>query len=182
MRKNPDAIFFEEQPLRKNPLAYFALLGGAALIGFFGYAVIRQVFMDRPFGDRPMSDGGLLLMAGLYMLLGVLLLCLFYSGGLTIEVRPSGLYLRYFPFHRQYQQIPLEGVRSCTSKVYRPVRDYGGWGIRIGIGKKAYNVSGNRGVELEYEGGRKLLIGTDKPGQLASAIESIRREQFSHRT
>jgi hypothetical protein len=62
-----------------------------------------------------------------------------------------------------------------VSRVYRPIREYGGWGIRIGMAKKAYNVSGNRGVELEFEGGRKLLIGSSKPDQLASAIESIRR-------
>jgi hypothetical protein len=175
MRKSVDAVFFEEQPLRNNPLAYIALLGGLGVIGFFGCAVIQQLVLHRPFGDRPMSDTGLSIISALYMLIGVLLLYLFYGGGLTTEVRPSGLFVRYFPFHRRFQQIPLEGVRSCVSRVYRPIREYGGWGIRIGMAKKAYNVSGNRGVELEFEGGRKLLIGSSKPDQLASAIESIRR-------
>ena len=175
MRKSSDAVFFEEQPVRNNPLAYVGLLGGVGLVGFFGYAIVQQLVLHRPFGDRPMSDTGLVMVSVLYMLIGGILVYVFFGGCLTTEVRPSGLYLRFFPFHRRFQQIPLGKVRSCVSRVYRPIREYGGWGIRIGIGKKAYNASGNRGVELEYEGGRKLLIGSLKPDQLASAIESIRR-------
>jgi len=35
---------------------------------------------------------------------------------------------------------------------------------------KAYNVSGNRGVQLEFTDGKCLLIGSQKPEQLDSAI------------
>jgi hypothetical protein len=45
----------------------------------------------------------------------------------------------------------------------------------MGFRKKAYNVSGNAGVEIEYEDGRMLLIGSRKADQLAGAIDSIRR-------
>jgi hypothetical protein len=45
----------------------------------------------------------------------------------------------------------------------------------VGLGKRAYNVSGNKGVELEYEGGKRLLIGSKRSDQLAGAIESLRR-------
>jgi hypothetical protein len=55
-------------------------------------------------------------------------------------------------------------------RTYRPIRDYGGWGIRYGRNGKAYNVSGNRGVMLEFSHGQKLLIGSQKPGDLANAI------------
>ena len=175
MERNPDAVFFEEQPLRNNKLAYLAIVGGIGLIGFFGYAIFQQIVAGRPYGDRPMSDVSLVIVGGLYIVLGVLLVYFFFRGGLTTEVRPSGLYVRYFPFHTRFQQIPLDGVRSCTARTYRPIREYGGWGIRVGVGKKAYNVSGNRGVEIEYEGRKKLLIGSKKADQLASAIESIRR-------
>jgi hypothetical protein len=55
-------------------------------------------------------------------------------------------------------------------QTYRPIRDYGGWGIRYGRGGKAYNVSGNRGVMLELSDGQKLLIGSQRPEELANAI------------
>ena len=48
----------------------------------------------------------------------------------------------------------------------RRYREYGGWGIRGGLrGTKAYNVSGNRGVELMLADGRTVLIGSPAGGR-----------------
>lgn len=175
MKRSPDAVFVEEQPLRDNKILYLAFVLGVATIGYFGYAMYRQILLGQPFGDRPMSDAALLVVGGLYVVFGALLLFLFFRGGLVTEVRPSGLFVRYFPFHRAFHEIPLEGVRSCEARTYGPIREYGGWGIRVGRRKKAYNVSGNRGVQIEYADGSVLLIGSRKAEQLASAIASVRR-------
>ncbi|UCG50968.1 MAG: hypothetical protein JSW58_12305 [Candidatus Latescibacterota bacterium] len=173
MPRSPNAIFYEEQRLRENKLVYLAFLGGAAMIVLFGWAIVQQIILGEPFGDRPMGDTALLIVGPLYILLGVALLYIFFEGRLVTEVRPDGLFVRFIPFHRRFNQIPLAGVARCEARTYRPIREYGGWGIRGGVGKKAYNVSGNQGVELEYDNGKKLLIGSKKAGQLASAIESI---------
>ncbi len=175
MRRNSDAIFFEEQPLRDNKFFYLVLVGGIGMIGFFAYAMYVQLVEGKPYGDRPMGDTGLAIMGTLYILLGVAMLYFFFKGRLTTEVRPSGLFVRYFPFHMRYQQIALDGIETCSARTYRPIREYGGWGIRSGPGKKAYNVAGNSGVEIVYENGKTLLIGSRKSGQLESAIDSIRR-------
>ena len=66
----------------------------------------------------------------------------------------------------------LSTLKKYEVQTYRPIRDYGGWGIRYGRGGKAYNVSGNRGVMLELSDGQKLLIGSQKPDDLANAISS----------
>ena len=54
---------------------------------------------------------------------------------------------------------------------YDPIGEYGGWGIKYGKMGKAYNVSGNRGVQLEFADRKSILIGSQKPEQLDSAIE-----------
>ena len=174
MQRSPDAIFFEEQPLRDNRFFYLVLAGGLGMIGFFGYAMYVQLVQGEPFGDRPMGDTGLAVMGSLYILLGIAMLYVFVRGSLVTEVRSSGLYIRYFPFHFRFQQISLDGIESCRAVTYKPIREYGGWGIRSGRGKKAYNVSGNTGVEIVYKNGTQLLIGSRKHGQLESAIDSIR--------
>lgn len=175
VQRSSDAVFVEEQPLRDNRLLYIALVIGVGTIVFFGYAMYRQIVLDVPFGDRPMSDTALSFVGGFYILVGAFLLFLFFRGGMVTEVRQSGLFIRYFPFHRAFRQVPLDGLRSCTARTYGPIREYGGWGIRVGIGKRAYNVSGSRGVELVYGDGKKLLIGSKKADQLAGAIDSIRQ-------
>ncbi len=174
MQRNSDAIFFEEQSLRTNKFFFVVFVGGVGIIGFFGYAMFVQLVQGMPYGDRPMGDTALAIVGTLYILLGIAMLYVFFRGRLTTEVRPSGLYVRYFPFHLRYQQIPLDSIKVCEARKYSPIREYGGWGIKSGAGKKAYNVSGNNGVEIVYENGKKLLIGSNKSGQLAGAIDSIR--------
>jgi hypothetical protein len=174
MQRNPDAVFFEKQPVRDNKIFYLAAVIGVGLIVYFGYAIFQQIVLGRPFGDKPMGDAALAIVGGLYVLLGAAFLYLFFRCELTTEVRPAGLFLKYSPFHRTFQQIPLDGLRSCRARKYRPLWEYGGWGIRVGVAKKAYNVSGSHGVELVYEAGNTLLVGSKKADQLATAIDSIR--------
>lgn len=97
---------------------------------------------------------------------------LFFFGELCVEVRDDGLYARMFPLTRQHR-FPWSDIRNCEARVYRPLVEYGGWGVRYGRGGKAYNVSGNRGVQLEFRNGKRLLIGSQKAEQLADAIREM---------
>ncbi|MHC4187375.1 MAG: hypothetical protein ACYSRQ_04200 [Planctomycetota bacterium] len=68
-----------------------------------------------------------------------------------------------------------EDLKECYIRTYRPIKEYGGWGIRYGFGEsgKAYNVKGNQGLQLVFENGKRLLIGTQKPKRLLEAVNSI---------
>ena len=85
----------------------------------------------------------------------------------------TNLSLRFFPFHLSFHKIKLEDLVKYEVRTYNPIRDYGGWGIRWGSKGKAYNVSGNRGVYLEYSDGKKLLIGSQKPEKFAEALDLV---------
>jgi hypothetical protein len=54
---------------------------------------------------------------------------------------------------------------------YRPVLEYGGWGYRIFGNKRAFNISGDMGLQLEFTDKSKLLIGTSQPEALAEALK-----------
>ena len=59
---------------------------------------------------------------------------------------------------------------------YRPLADYGGWGIRSGRdGERVLNARGNRGVRLDLADGSRLLIGSQRPEALALALERALR-------
>jgi len=99
---------------------------------------------------------------------------LIYVCNLTTEVREDGLYVRYFPFHLKFRRIAIEDVKKIEVKTYRPIRDYGGWGIKYGFSNGwVYNVSGNRGVKLHFVKGSPLLIGSQRPEALATAINKL---------
>ena len=66
-------------------------------------------------------------------------------------------------------------VRSVV-EVYRPVLDYGGWGIRRGRdGERVLNARGDRGVRLHHFDGSKILIGSQRAEELALAVEGALR-------
>tara|TARA_B100001750_G_scaffold203907_1_gene179983 strand:+ start:4611 stop:4832 length:222 start_codon:yes stop_codon:yes gene_type:complete len=68
--------------------------------------------------------------------------------------------------------LPFETIKKAAPVTYRPIRDYGGWGIRYGSKGKAYNVSGNQGVLLEFTKSKPILIGSQKPQDLSTAINT----------
>ena len=47
----------------------------------------------------------------------------------------------------------------------------GGWGFRWGSSGRAYNLRGNRGVQLTLADGGRLLLGSQRADELAAAIE-----------
>ena len=129
---------------------------------------VEQIVHGRPHGEHPGPDWLVwLLSIFLCVLVPALLLVL----ELTITVDDAGVHIRYFPFVRRV--IPFSEIRACRAREYRPIREFGGWGIRTGLGKKsAYNASGNLGVELYLHDGRSIMLGSRRPEELAAALRT----------
>jgi hypothetical protein len=88
---------------------------------------------------------------------------------MTVKVDTEFLRNRYFPLWSK--TVPLTEIVRWETRTYRPVLEYGGWGIRYGAGNGwAYNVSGNQGVQLELANGQRILIGSQRAKELAWAI------------
>jgi hypothetical protein len=79
---------------------------------------------------------------------------------------------QFRPFHFADQHLPLNRLEACEAITYSPLKEYGGWGIRLGAHGMAYNVSGNRGVRLRLKGGEQLLLGSQRPEELAAALDA----------
>ncbi len=104
----------------------------------------------------------------------IVIMAMFLLLKLQTEVRPDGLYVRYFPFHIHFKRFGPEGLNEYYARQYKPILEYGGWGIRYSLRNgKVYNVSGNKGVQLVLSSGKKLLIGSQKAEELETAIRSI---------
>lgn len=145
-----------------------------AISGLMWYASVIQLLLRRPFGDDPMPDG---LLAVFWFLFGLGLPALFLFSRLVTEVREDGIYIRYSPFHLHFRRMPFDQLKEWTVRAYRPLVEYGGWGIRLGWKCKAYNVSGDRGVQLELTNGKRVLIGSQKSEELGRAIEAQVRQR-----
>lgn len=100
----------------------------------------------------------------------VLLTLFILAVRLETRIDRHGLYYRMYPIHRQFKRIsPSEEVRVSV-RTYKPILEYGGWGLRGWGNNKALNVSGNQGIQITWKDGKKLLIGTRRPEEAAKYL------------
>ncbi len=158
-------VYAEEQRFRQ--IWILILVGFIAMLAW--YSFLLQIVLGEPFGTNPAPD---ILVLALLVLFGILFPVWFLVMRLEVQVTRTDLRFRLFPLHLQWREFPLATMVKAEAVTYRPIREYGGWGIRIGRKGKAYNISGNRGVQVTLEGGRSFLLGSLQPEKLALAIQS----------
>ena len=137
----------------------------------FIWAFVQQMIMGVPFGENPMSDFSLLLMGALVFGLSALL----WTASLKTEYHADGLQYRFFPFHLKTHQLKWSEVKQASLLRYRPIKDYGGWGLRYSFKNgKAFNVSGNLGIRMELKDGKKILFSTQDPDEVRKVFSKIK--------
>ena len=161
-------IFHEEQSFA----LWLRLLVALSMIWIVPVSIVQLIKDSSKQGSPEILPIILLIVAGIFVPIAIGLL--FWLLKLETEVRPDGLYVRYFPFHIHFKRFTVDDLSEYYARKYRPIREYGGWGIRCSFGKgKAYNVSGNKGVQLVFRSGKRLLIGSQRADELEEAIRSI---------
>jgi hypothetical protein len=164
-------VFREEQRFREW---WIMTLIAIICISIWGTS-INQLISDNPPQGREAMPIPLLII--FLVLFGVGFPMFFVYARLESEVRQDGIYVRFFPFHLSFRKIAFSELQKAYARTYRPILEYGGWGIR-GIGRRrAFNVSGNQGVQLEFTDGRRLLIGSQQAEQFESAIKITSKKQ-----
>lgn len=121
----------------------------------------------------PPDDGS---PVGLIVAISLLPLLLVLAVRLTTEVRAEGLTVRLSPLTTR--RIGWPDITAASPRTYRPLREYGGWGIRFGKAGTAYNARGNRGLQLVLTGGERFLIGSQQPEALLAAITAASRREY----
>ena len=96
---------------------------------------------------------------------------------LSTRIDEKGIYYRFFPFHFKTRTIPWEDFKKVYTRKYNSITEYGGWGLKSGLPWRkskgvAYNVKGDKGIQLELLNGKKILIGTQKRAEVDRALKS----------
>lgn len=158
-----ETLFSERQRFRQWSLWMLVMISPTISI----WAMFQQFVMGSPFGNNPVSDYLLIILVAIT---GIGFPLFIYITGLDTEVRHCGLYIRFKPFHRKWMIFEFESIQKVEPVIYKPLMDYGGFGIRYGKKGKAYNVSGNKGAFLTLKNERTVLIGSNNHEVLCSAI------------
>lgn len=166
----PAGLFHEVQRFGRGWLWGLTLFGTVLPAAVFAWGVVQQVVLGEPWGDHPLSDAGLIVITLLIGAFCAGVLWLLAAARLVTTVAPGVLRIRFTPFHRRDRVFEAPAVQRASPVTYRPLREYGGWGIRQGFSGRAYNVSGRRGVRLALRDGTRVLVGSARAEELASAL------------
>jgi hypothetical protein len=159
-------IFQEEQ--RFNQWWIYLIIAAVTIMTWWIF--IQQIVFKKPVGNNPGPDWLVWLIMAL---VGIGLPLLMFTIKMRTLVYPGHILIRFSFFHKR--RIPMESILSFEARDYHPVREFGGWGIRWVPGKGiAYNVSGNKGVELKLTSGRIIMIGSQDEKRLERAIKQAK--------
>ncbi len=103
--------------------------------------------------------------------LGLPLLLTVFALHMTTEATSDVLMVWYgwLPIYRR--SVVIVDLKSCQVVEYRPIADHHGWGVRSGRdGERVLTARGDRGVLLVFADGGKLLVGSQRPEELAEVL------------
>ena len=130
----------------------------------FILGLYRQLILGEDFGNNPMPDFALISISAFLFLLSYF----FWGTRLKLKIDRYHIQIDFFPFIRK--KIKWGDVQSAK------LIDYGfvGYGMRMG-GKHGtvYNIKGRMGLAIELKNGKKLVIGSQKPKELAVFIDQL---------
>ncbi|MGL4595221.1 MAG: hypothetical protein ACRCUY_10865 [Thermoguttaceae bacterium] len=93
--------------------------------------------------------------------------------GFFVDVCDEKLVVRMGFFRIKVLTVILADIQSIEIVTFRPIRDFGGWGIRFGRDNVlAYFMSGTQGVKIitKKTFTKKYLIGSDTPNRLEEVL------------
>jgi hypothetical protein len=171
-------LFKEEQRFNQWWIWLILLASFATAVVPLWYGLYVQVTTGEPWGNDPASNGELAFSAAFVTALMVGMVFLFLFMRLQVEVRNDGVYFRFLPVIRRWRIISKAEIERYEIGKYKPIRQFGGWGIRLGFpGKgRAYNVTGNIGLKLFLKNKKIILLGTQRSQALSYAMEKLMSE------
>lgn len=177
--------FREEQKFGSIPLYISMGLIYLGVLGILVYGLVMQFMLKQQWKDEPISDDGMIVMAVLIPIIIIVSALLLFGTKLIIEVNRLGISYSYPPFIRKPKLISKGLVKRYEIRKYKPIMEYGGWGIRTtqatGLKKSkagiAYNVKGNIGLQLHLKSGERILFGTQREEALKRAMKKLFDQQ-----
>lgn len=106
-----------------------------------------------------------------------------FMGQLRVRITDDGVdaawgFVRVFKKH-----VPFSQIRRGEAVTYSPIREFGGWGIRMGLGKKrGWTVRGNRALVLHLSDGTHFYLTSQKPERLLVSLQSAGAGKMAEET
>lgn len=110
--------------------------------------------------------------ASIVLLLVGIMLIIPYGGQRTMVTRHQ-VVIRWGILGIRVLRLKTADITAVALHEFAPLKDFGGYGIRVNREMRAYYLRGNRGVKITRTQGKPVLIGSDRPEALYAVIQGI---------
>ena len=104
------------------------------------------------------------------IILGLVAVILVSIGGLTVLIRESEIVLHLGLVPLITKTVPFKQIKYLRVTKYRPIKDFGGWGLRLRGKQQLWSARGADGLVLNLIEGAELIVGSDNPNKLKEHI------------
>jgi len=169
-----DIVFEEEQRIDVRWVRVLLWLHAGIYPAFMVVSIYEPLILGKTVGKTQMYFFYLILFNLIMIFSFVVSVWVLYMK-LEVRLHYANLQIRLGPIKNK--MIPIDEIVSWKAVEYRPIRDYGGWGIRYSFKRRhwAYTMPGNRGVLIGLANGKEIMIGSRRPEQLADALEGMKK-------
>jgi hypothetical protein len=168
-------LFQEIQTLRNIGWIWFLVII-AALGAFVPLAIgmYDQLFLDHAWGDKPMSDDGLIAFFIIMIIVTAIVAAVIYLSRLDVQIDEQGIRYKLFP-----RQLKWAGISPGEIATYE-VRKLGFMqsiilkkGSRFLKSKQVVNLVATNQLVLQLKNGNKIIIGTNNPEGIEWAMKRL---------
>ena len=110
----------------------------------------------------------------LIVLVGLILPAMLLSMRVRIHVDDRLYSVRLWPFPFK-SNVPRRSIKAAYRREVRPMKEYGGWGVRARRRDVLYSLGGRRAVTVEFRRKgqtRKLTVATERADELLAALSA----------
>ncbi|MBL7967278.1 MAG: hypothetical protein JNK09_09765 [Prolixibacteraceae bacterium] len=167
-------LFSEKQQFRQWWNILLILVATVPAMVFSGYALYQQTVNGIQVGDEPAPNAVL----AIFIVVMMALLWSYLAMKLEVWIDQEGIHYRFWPLIFKERLISIYEIQRYEIRQYRPIVDYGGWGMKKSFKwGRAYNISGNIGLQLYLNNNKKVLFGTQRQQAILHAMDTVMAEK-----
>lgn len=168
-------LFSEKQKFSQAWLIVIMAVTNLIVIATLGWGIYKQLIEGEPWGDRPLSDIGLIILSLSTFLIMAMVNAIIFGAKLEVEIKDNSVYFKYFPFIWNWKYIHKDNIKHYQMKRFNALREFGGYGYRKNFFKKTTGlvIKGRNGLVLTLHDGDKWIIGTQQSEALEKAMHQI---------
>jgi hypothetical protein len=169
-------IFEETQLLRQQRLIWMLLIAaGLGMMIPILSGMYTQMVEGKPWGDKPMTDAGLLILATVMIVVYFLIIALVLSVKLEIRVSDEDIAFRYFPIKPKWTYIRKDDIARYELHRHRNIFKAGGIGYRRRLLAKTESFSTQLGpyLWLELRNKKRIILGVQNYEGLEYAMHKL---------